>query len=264
MSIVINPNVNNLQAAGGIGSTEDASAPEASRNSPVSESCPPPRTTANEDSINSTPPLEKPSWEKALADIPMPPSLGATVLAMIGDVVNEARQAAAEQRYHDKLAVVDKLHQQADTIREQAKTQLITGIISASISIAASAVSIAGAVKGLKDFASSAAFEGLEGDALANAQNMQSAMLQTSNMKYQGISQAVSSLSSVASQTGGYISAGYDAQMKMQEAEIEQMRALITQIDSVYDSLKEVIAKATSVQDAIQQSTNQTRTRILS
>ena len=41
------------------------------------------------------------------------------------------------------------------------------------------------------------------------------------------------------------------------------IRAYLTQLDSLKQSLEEVIRKATQTQDEIQQSTNQTRVKIL-
>ena len=61
----------------------------------------------------------------------------------------------------------------------------------------------------------------------------------------------------------GFVSASYDASIKETDAEIEMLRAMKAQLDSLNDSFKEVIQKAINTQDQIQQSTNQTRARIL-
>ena len=57
--------------------------------------------------------------------------------------------------------------------------------------------------------------------------------------------------------------AQYDAVIKEMDAAQEQMRANRDALKSVTDSLSELIQKAISTQDAIQQNMNQTRARIL-
>lgn len=83
------------------------------------------------------------------------------------------------------------------------------------------------------------------------------------NTKIQSFSQAIGSAGSAMTSAKEFTSAMFDAEMKDRDAQIEMIRAYLTQLDSLKQSLEEVIRKATQTQDEIQQSTNQTRVKIL-
>lgn len=55
----------------------------------------------------------------------------------------------------------------------------------------------------------------------------------------------------------------FDANIKEMEADVERMRAQQDALKSLDESLQAVIQKALSTQDAIQQSMNQARTKIM-
>ena len=60
-----------------------------------------------------------------------------------------------------------------------------------------------------------------------------------------------------------FTSASLDAELKGRDAQIEMAGADLSELDSLKDSLKEVIQKAMQTQNDIQAGVNQTRTKIL-
>lgn len=60
-----------------------------------------------------------------------------------------------------------------------------------------------------------------------------------------------------------YESKLFDADIKLSEANVEGLRDMRERLSSLDQSLNELISKATSVQQTIADSVNQTRTRIV-
>lgn len=182
------------------------------------------------------------------------PSLGANVLALVGDLADEQRRANNEQRFQQSQMIVSKLHDQASTIRTQAVLNLTMGLVSAGIQFAASTYTIGATTKALALEPRSNSVP----DKLVHA-----AQMTMRNTKIQSFSQAIGSAGNAMTSAKEFTSAMFDAEMKDRDAQIEMIRAYLTQLDSLKQSLEEVIRKATQTQDEIQQSTNQTRVKIL-
>lgn len=183
------------------------------------------------------------------------PSLGANVLALVGDLADEQRRANNEQRFQQSQMIVSKLHDQASTIRTQAAVNLAMGLVSAGIQFAASAYTIGATAKTLSS---------KPAGTTQGAKLMHAAQMTTQNTKIQAVSQAIGGVGSTVSSVKEFTSAMFDAEMKDRDAQIEMIRAYLTQLDSLKQSLEEVIQKARQTQDELQQSTNQTRVKILS
>lgn len=79
----------------------------------------------------------------------------------------------------------------------------------------------------------------------------------------QSMSQLGQGVGGIINSIGGFVGAQYDATIKEMDADQEQMRASRDALKSITDGLSELIQKAISTQDAIQQNMNQTRSRIL-
>ena len=79
----------------------------------------------------------------------------------------------------------------------------------------------------------------------------------------QGTSSIIGGTSGMLTGIGQSVSTGFDADLKEQDADIEQLRYARDQVSAFADSLKELINKTQSTMDAIQQGQNQTRTKIL-
>lgn len=188
------------------------------------------------------------------------PSLGASVLALTGELADEMRRMATEQRMMESRAIVSEMKSQANEMREQARTAFWTNLAGAALSFAAAGISIYGSVRAGK--LGSQVAEGIS-DATAKAQRQASEIQQTLQL-YQGISQVGQTAGSTTQSLGQSVSTWYEAAIKEMDATIEGMRASVSQLESLDEALKEVIRKATESQQAIQESMNQTRTRILS
>ena len=83
------------------------------------------------------------------------------------------------------------------------------------------------------------------------------------NARVQSFNSIMSGSSGILGSIGQCVATMYDAELKESEAAVERIRAQQQQLESLDESLKALIQKALSSQDAIQQNMNQTRTKIL-
>lgn len=201
---------------------------------------------------SETPKLSLPTL-RDLSGLSTIPSMGASVLALIIEISDEQRRANRESIYQQTQSIVDKMHAQADAMRDTAVTQLALGITSAAITIGASVYTIG---------ASASALKSVSGSTLS--ESMQAALLQTRNAQIGAASQGLGGLGTIASSASEYVGTAGNAASKVTDAEIEQLRGYKSVLESLDESLKEVVQKAISTQDQIAQNTNQTRVKILS
>ena len=178
-------------------------------------------------------------------------SLGSALLAKISEISEEQRRANAMVRAEQTVATVNKLHDQAEEIRSQATAAFACSICSSIISIGASVLSIAGTGKAMSDAAKI-------DDAAERAASL-TAMTQRVGAVAESVQGTAKMFSAGETLATGI---GQAAQTHIQ-AEIEMLRASTEEVNELIDALREVVDKATSAQDAIQQSENQARTRIL-
>lgn len=202
---------------------------------------------------------EKQSTEKtgSSSEFTLPPltaasaSLGSALLAKISEISDEQRRANAMVRAEQTVATVNKLHDQAEEIRSQATAAFACSICSSIISIGASVLSIAGTGKAMSE------------NANINDAAERAAMLTAKTQRIGAVAESIQGTAKMFS-AGETLATGIGqaAQTHIQ-AEIEMLRASTEEVNELIDALREVVDKATSAQDAIQQSENQARTRIL-
>lgn len=202
---------------------------------------------------------EKQSTEKtgSSSEFTLPPltaasaSLGSALLAKISEISEEQRRANAMVRAEQTVATVNKLHDQAEEIRSQATAAFACSICSSIISIGASVLSIAGTGKAMS------------GNANINDAAERAAMLTAKTQRIGAVAESIQGTAKMFS-AGETLATGIGqaAQTHIQ-AEIEMLRASTEEVNELIDALREVVDKATSAQNAIQQSENQARTRIL-
>lgn len=178
-------------------------------------------------------------------------SLGSALLAKISEISEEQRRANAMVRAEQTVATVNKLHDQAEEIRSQATAAFACSICSSIISIGASVLSIAGTGKAMSE------------NANINDAAERAAMLTAKTQRIGAVAESIQGTAKMFS-AGETLATGIGqaAQTHIQ-AEIEMLRASTEEVNELIDALREVVDKATSAQDAIQQSENQARTRIL-
>jgi F0F1-type ATP synthase membrane subunit c/vacuolar-type H+-ATPase subunit K len=186
-------------------------------------------------------------WDSGLAGLP---SFGADYLALISDLSAEERRRSAEQRALQTEVIVDTINEQAAEMREKAVVQLCMGIATGLVSIAQ------GVGAGLMMSSGMKANAGLDPAAKQTADMALNTNVGAFNSGMGGVT---GMLNSINQSVGGF----YDADVKLMEADIERARAQADALRSLEDSLKEVIQKALAAMDSIQQSSNQTRTKIL-
>lgn len=179
------------------------------------------------------------------------PSMGASTLALLTQVLDEQRRANREVQFQESQLTAQKIKDQAESIRDQATANLAMGLVSATIQCAASVTTVVGTSKALCSTAG------------MGSEQMAAAKLQALSTRVSAVSQAVQGVASGVDSVRQAVSASYDAGVKEADAAIEQIRAYREQLDGLDDSLKEVIRKAIATQDEIQKNINQTRTRIL-
>ena len=214
------------------------------------------------------------------------PSFGSTYLALITDMASEERRQNAEMRALQTEEMVSKIEEQADTIRDKAVVQLVTGIVTGALSIAQGAASIGITAKGMvnsEQAAQKAYHSSIETStgggtkpiigeqamnaALEKASNASTLARQQADMmlntKVQAFNSSMNGVNSILGSIGQCVSTMYDAALKESEADVERIRAQQQNLESLDESLKTLIQKAINSQETIQQNMNQTRTKIL-
>ncbi len=230
--------------------------------------------------------LPAPQTSSPYSTIGVLPSFGSTYLALITEMSSEERRRNAEMRALQTEEMVSKIEEQADTIREKAVAQLVTGIVTGAVSIAQGVATAAITAKGMAsseqaaqkaytsaiDEATGSGTKSIVGEQAMNAvleKASSSATLARQqadmmlNSRVQVFNAAASGGNSILGSIGQCVSTMYDASLKELEGDVERIRAQQQNLESLDESLKTLIQKAISSQDAIQQNINQTRTKIL-
>ncbi len=204
--------------------------------------------------------------------------------ALITELSAEQRKENREVMKAQTDSIVMSMEQQADEIRKKAVAQLACGVVSGAINIGMGAAQFGMGVKQLnlgrqqaqvaeQQKTLSTQMNEMSGKTLGNARKMHEAIgteasaigakSQAYGVMGQSMSQLGQGVGGIIGSVGDFVGAQYDAVIKEMDAAQEQMRANRDALKSVTDSLSELIQKAISTQDAIQQNMNQTRARIL-
>ena len=214
------------------------------------------------------------------------PSFGSTYLALITELSSEQRRQNAEMRALQTEEMASKIEEQAETIREKAVVQLVTGVVTGVLSIAQGVASVSITAKGMvsnEQTAKTAYNSSIESStgggtkpivgeqamnaALEKADNAATLARQQADMmlntRVQAFNSGMGGANSILGSIGQCVSTMYDAELKELEGDVERIRAQQQNLESLDESLKALIQKSISSQDAIQQNINQTRTKIL-
>lgn len=214
------------------------------------------------------------------------PSFGSSYLALITELSSEQRRQNAEMRALQTEEMVSKIEEQADTIREKAVVQLVTGVVTGALSIAQGVATVSITAKGMASSEQTAqkaynssidASTGSGSNSIVGEQAMNEVLEKASNAstlarqqadmalnaRVQAFNSGMSGGSSILGSIGQCVSTMYDAELKEMEGDVERIRAQQQNLESLDESLKALIQKAINSQDTIQQNMNQTRTKIL-
>ena len=171
-----------------------------------------------------------------------PASFGSTYLALIQDMAAEQRKQTADAKALQTEAVISNIEEQAKNIRTKAALDLTASVISGAFQIASG---VTGAV--------------MSGAALKGGGDV--GMVQASRI--QGGTGAISGGGTIASGAFTFGGTMVEANTKELEADAERMRATQEQLNRIDDAMHELLQKARSTQETIQQNINQTRAKIL-
>jgi hypothetical protein len=122
--------------------------------------------------------------------------------------------------------------------------QLVMGIVSGALTIAAGAIQTGFAAAALKP-------------------DLAAHQSQAINTEGQGISQGFGGSGKILDSVSQYIATRYQAEFKEMEADQEKMRSMRDSLKDLDEALKELIQKSLAAQDSIQQAQNQARAKIL-
>ena len=230
--------------------------------------------------------LPKPTGTLNASSLGAVPSFGSSYLALITELSSEQRRQNAEMRAMQTEEMASKIEEQADTIREKAIVQLVTGVVTGALSIAQGLTSVSMTAKGIsanEQTAKNAYNSSMESstgggtkpivgeqamnEALDKANNASTLARQQADMvlnsRVQAFNSGMGGANSILGSIGQCVSTMYDAELKELEGDVERIRAQQQNLESLDESLKALIQKSLSSQDAIQQNINQTRTKIL-
>lgn len=186
-------------------------------------------------SNSSVPQLDTPTASSAFMaeNLAGSSSMWAKALSLITQMSAEQRQATRDQKALQTELQIDNINEQADTMRAKAVTQLVLGVVTGAMSIG----------------------QGFAGMGMLGA-GKSDVYVTCFNNVMKGFGDSVSGINQ---SVGGFL----DADVKEIEAQGERIKAMSDQLDSLDQALKELIQKALSTQNAIQENVNQTRTKIL-
>jgi hypothetical protein len=202
-----------------------------------------------------------------ISELGVMPSPGSLVLSLITKYATEQRQQNAEIRQQQVDAIAKSMIEEADKMRDMAAAQLALSIASGVITIASGAIQAGMAGAALATKPGAVDTKGLNDKQISSAKSAElgrhSAELTLKNTKASGVSQGMGGFSTILNAASEYIGTTSQAKFKEMEADQEKMRAAGEAVKNLDDGLKELIQKALSAQDAIQQGQNQARLKIL-
>ncbi len=184
-------------------------------------------------------------------------SFGADAMATLSEALEEMRLNADEQRLAESKAVTDQMKKEAAEMRKNAQNAFICAMVSAGISLGASIFSTVSSARALKGSKLDANATGVDKETAAS-------QLHAKSQLNEAITGLINVNAQVTNAVKDYLNGMGEAKIKEMEAGIESKRAMVETLRSLSETLSEVIQKAVSTQTELQESINQTRTKILS
>ncbi len=181
------------------------------------------------------------------------PSPGAALLALVTEANAESKKMSQQLAFEKGLQAVDKMKEEAESIRSNAIVQCAMGCASGLVSIGSGVAGgclATGAGPLLKT-------TNAGGEVVQKYSTQQLSALSTS------VTTSIGGLTRVNDSIAGMLNSFASAEQKEMQAEAEMFRNLRDSLKSLVDNYNQVIAKALSTTDSLQQSTNQARTKIM-
>ena len=169
---------------------------------------------------------------------------GSAIMALLTKNAAEQRQINKEVKAAEAESIAQTIEKQADEMREKALIQLILGVVSGAVTIAG------GAFTAYKS-------------GVALGQGLDAGQAALTNAKISGYGQAFQGSSSILGTVSQYIGTKYDAKIKEMDASIERSRSNVESLKDFNEARNELIRKSLSTAEAMQESANQARSKIL-
>jgi hypothetical protein len=171
-------------------------------------------------------------------------TLGAAIMALLTKNAAEQRQFNKEIKAAEAEVMAKQIEEQAKDMRDKAIVKLVMGVIAGAVTV------IGGAITA-----------GKAGSAMRAGLSDGQAML--TNTKISAVQSAFGGVSTIANTGGEFAGSLYDVKIKKEDAMIERHRQNVDFLKDFNDSLTELIRKSLSTTEAIVESTNQARAKIL-
>lgn len=168
------------------------------------------------------------------------PSPGAIYAALIVDNAAEQRRQNRESIVAQGMEIVGRMEDEADKIREGASQRFACAVAAGVVSFVASAVQLGMACNAMK-----------------------SENVDVTLAKGQAVQGMMGAGAQIINAGGEYAQSLRSAEAKKLQAEQERIRTMMEQTKQTNEALRDLIAKALDFMNSMQQSMNQTRTRIL-
>ncbi|MDR2302054.1 MAG: type III secretion system translocon subunit SctB [Deltaproteobacteria bacterium] len=201
---------------------------------------------------------EKPTLKESSAKTPATPqelkdllrsfagaaSPAAMVMALLTEDASKQRMVNKELRAAQVEATAKEMEAQAKVMMEKAVTQLVLGVVSGAITIGSGVFGAAKSAKALGAGLST-------GDATLT------------NTKISSQQQIASGVGSILGSVSDFMGTKYEAEIKEMDAKIERSRASAENFRDLNEALMELIRKCISTAEALSESANQARSKIL-
>jgi hypothetical protein len=181
---------------------------------------------------------------RALIDSGGSATLGGAIMALLVLNAAEQRQANKEIKAAEAEATAQTIEAQAEKMKEKAIVQLVLGIVSGAVTIAGGMITA-----------------GKAGAAMGSGMSQADATLY--NTKVGGIGQAFGGAATIGNAINQFVGGMYDTEIKKMDAQVERSRANVETLKDFNEALTELIRKSLETSQAMAESANQARTKIL-
>jgi hypothetical protein len=171
-------------------------------------------------------------------------TLAGSVMALLTLSAAEQRQANKEIKAAEAESTAQTIEKQAELMKKKAIVQLVLGVLSG-------AISIAGGI----------ATAGKAGAAMGSGMSQADATLY--NTKLGAQQQAYGGAGGIVNTVSQFVGGMFDTEIKKLDADVERSRANVEALKDFNEGLTELIRKSLDTAQAMAESANQARTKIL-
>lgn len=194
-----------------------------------------------------------------------------SVLALIQQTTSELHRDNRELSYQAQMQAADSLDKQAETMRDKAVINLVTGIVQGGLQIAGGMAQMASSIKAAADVykavppaegvsRSQALLQALSDPVQGSAL---SSYMQHINNYGSSIGQMMQGAGATANALGSFFATQKDADLQAEQANQKRLEAFAEQLKSINESFNQTVQAAIETSKSISQSMVETNKRIL-